>query len=170
MKVPILHLHDGAHQFDETVISSDLDMAPDSVFRHPIQIKAVLNRYEKNIQCSVAVQTKVTHQCDRCLDEFEEPLDLQFEFLIYMGDGEVLSEEEDVLQISNDVQEVDLSERIREQLLLTIPMKILCREDCEGLCAGCGVALAEEACSCEKEVIDPRWAKLKELKEKVKDQ
>jgi len=46
---------------------------------------------------------------------------------------------------------------------LSIPMKLLCREDCQGICPGCGANLNQEACRCGEKPGDPRWEKLREL-------
>jgi uncharacterized protein len=58
---------------------------------------------------------------------------------------------------------LDLSEAIRQNALLAVPMKPLCREDCSGLCQQCGKDLNKGQCDCNKSEIDPRWAKLADL-------
>jgi len=63
-----------------------------------------------------------------------------------------------------DRQRVELLPAIREQLLLALPMGLICREDCKGLCGSCGQPLNEGACDCKPSAVDPRWARLKELK------
>jgi uncharacterized protein len=69
----------------------------------------------------------------------------------YNGDGLVL---EDVL---------------REQVLLSLPEKTLCRADCKGLCPSCGQNLNTESCSCESAEPDPRWSALSDLRSKIKN-
>jgi uncharacterized protein len=61
-------------------------------------------------------------------------------------------------------QRVELQPAIREQLLLALPMGLLCREDCKGLCATCGKSLNDETCDCRQGAVSSRWAQLKELK------
>ena len=61
-----------------------------------------------------------------------------------------------------------LEDLLREQVLLAVPLKVICREDCKGLCPHCGKNLNEEgACSCADELEDPRWAALKEIRSKL---
>jgi uncharacterized protein len=60
--------------------------------------------------------------------------------------------------------EVDLAELIREQALLVMPDKALCRDDCKGICPGCGAELNDEACTCTVTAVDPRMAALADLK------
>ena len=58
---------------------------------------------------------------------------------------------------------LDLTEVLQDNLLLGIPMKILCQEDCAGFCSLCGQDLNEGQCQCEKDDLDPRLAGLKVL-------
>ena len=71
-------------------------------------------------------------------------------------------ENDEILLLDNDT--VDLSELAREAFILNMPTKTLCREDCKGLCSGCGANLNVEKCRCRKEV-DPRLASLAKLLE-----
>ena len=63
-----------------------------------------------------------------------------------------------------DGKTIDLDPIVREQVLLALPMGVVCREDCQGLCAQCGQNLNEKKCGCEQRVIDPRLAALKDIK------
>jgi len=56
---------------------------------------------------------------------------------------------------------------LREQVLLALPLKVTCREDCRGLCVHCGKNLNEEQCSCTTAVVDPRWTPLREIRSKL---
>ena len=59
---------------------------------------------------------------------------------------------------------VDVSVLVQEQLLLSVPVQPLCREDCQGICQRCGADLNREACRCAESEVDPRFAALKKLK------
>jgi uncharacterized protein len=63
---------------------------------------------------------------------------------------------------------VDLDELVREQILLGLPSRRLCREECKGLCPKCGADLNAGDCSCEQGEADPRWSALAEWKDKRK--
>ena len=58
---------------------------------------------------------------------------------------------------------LNIDDQILEELLLCFPQKLLCREDCPGLCPKCGASLKEGKCSCSEKEIDPRWAALKNI-------
>jgi uncharacterized protein len=60
-----------------------------------------------------------------------------------------------------------LEEALREQVLLALPLKAVCREDCKGLCPHCGKNLNEGQCSCAEPVDDLRWSALKEIRDKL---
>ena len=80
---------------------------------------------------------------------------------------QVLQDLEGIFSIF-DGQELDLVDIIEQTLDFKIPASVLCKEDCKGLCQGCGANLNIEACSCnesanDEEIIDPRFAKLKDL-------
>jgi uncharacterized protein len=71
---------------------------------------------------------------------------------------------EDLILSAYEGDAVDLDEVVREQLLLALPSRHLCREDCQGLCQKCGANLNDGHCSCEQGEVDPRWAALANLK------
>ena len=60
-----------------------------------------------------------------------------------------------------------LEDVLREQVLLAMPLRAICREDCKGLCPKCGANLNQEQCSCEEHDEDPRWAALKDIRSKL---
>jgi uncharacterized protein len=72
-------------------------------------------------------------------------------------------DEDDTALLINEQHILDLSEVLRQNLLLAVPMQPLCRPDCAGLCPTCGQDLNEGACECDSAGIDPRWADLGSL-------
>lgn len=110
-----------------------------------------------------------TLRCMRCLVSFEMPVSSEVSLLIEIrGRDEATTEEielaeEDLGLLILDRPEFDTRPILIEQLHLDIPMKPLCREDCAGLCAGCGKNLNTGRCRC-KAHVDPRWKALEELK------
>lgn len=108
--------------------------------------------------------------CSRCLAQFSLPLDVSFEEEFV--EGQPAETEEEELEVERQVSyysgdEIDLSESLRDHIVLELPMNPLCRNACAGLCSGCGVNLNEGACTCTAEtVVDPRFAALKQLLQK----
>ena len=109
--------------------------------------------------------------CSRCLKRYTEPVSVSFdeEFVeAAPGKGESDAEEdaESGLTVSFSTDdEIDLTGPLRDNILLALPMKPLCREDCKGLCPRCGKDLNEGPCNCDRpdDKIDPRLAVLQDL-------
>ena len=97
----------------------------------------------------------------------EVPIEYSIQgFLVKEDFDEDEFEDEDALIFNG--QEIDLVDIIEQTLDFKIPASVLCKEDCKGLCQGCGANLNIEACSCnesanDEEIIDPRFAKLKDI-------
>jgi len=99
-------------------------------------------------------------ECARCLETFSQPLDFHLE--VQFGLPPIKPQEETIFPIG--VKGIlDLTEALREQILLELPMRPLCKPDCRGLCVECGKNLNEGTCDCVKETIDPRLVRLKDL-------
>lgn len=119
--------------------------------------------------------------CKRCLKEVALPLPVTFS-LRMVDETEVQRSEhvedddddQDTRAGSFDLDQVDaepfdgktidLDPIVREQLVLALPVSVLCRDDCRGLCTVCGQDLNEKDCGCERKVVDVRLAKLKDIK------
>ena len=98
--------------------------------------------------------------CDRCGEEFDKTMHLDLEAVI----GEKADEDDpDIFPIYGD--EADLDEIISTLFILGMDSKVLCREDCKGLCPTCGKNLNHGPCECRKEK-DPRFAVLEQLLDK----
>ncbi len=113
--------------------------------------------------------TRAQVECDRCLKPIELPVSADFE-LEYITGSEYestavaeLTEAEMSVAVF-DGEALDVDEIVKEQILLAVPTRMLCREDCKGICPECGVDRNTGECNCETKEIDPRWAALKNLK------
>jgi uncharacterized protein len=109
--------------------------------------------------------------CSRCLESVDFPVSDSFRIFLNRSAPEVYDKSLDLELENLDESEIagddlDLGFIIREQMLLHLPMKSLCREDCRGLCPVCGQNLNIAECSCQMTPIDPRMLKLKHLFEK----
>jgi uncharacterized protein len=110
--------------------------------------------------------------CHRCLDETTLALETSFDLVVkhLPGPGEEKSEDgaDEFVLLPRGVNELSLDQHIYENLIVEIPMQILCSPDCKGLCAGCGANLNREACRCAPEK-DARWSALDKLKKNTSD-
>ncbi len=117
-------------------------------------------RVNDGIYAQGHLQTEVYLTCVRCLEPFSYSLDFEIveRYIFFYQEGT----EEQVYLIAPDGT-VDITEPVRQQLWVSLPIQSLCRPDCQGLCAQCGANLNHVSCTCQEEIIDPRLASLKEL-------
>ena len=116
----------------------------------------------------------IAAHCHRCLKPFNLDLNRSFHLTYLAADPERFAKEEveltgqelEVAYLEGD--HLPLHEMIYEQIYLAVPMKFLCKQDCQGLCVHCGADLNEVKCECPTDEIDPRWAKLKTVLDKSK--
>lgn len=107
--------------------------------------------------------------CSRCLSNFSQPFEIEVS-ATYVNAAETELENPpenglpEVTRIAFVGDEIDLAAGVREDLLLNVPIKPLCREDCRGLCPQCGADLNEGQCTCEKKTVDPRLAELRDIR------
>lgn len=130
-----------------------------------VQGVVTLTRTNRGILVQGKLQTKVTIECSRCLNLFDYPLTINIEEeyfpIIDVNSGSALEipDEPDIFKI-DEHHILDLREAVRQNGLLAIPMKPLCKEDCPGICQDCGKDLTKGNCNCNKGKIDSRWSKL----------
>lgn len=106
------------------------------------------------------VTTTIHGICDRCATEFSREIDFPIDAVLVTELSNEENEDEWVFPLVGD--SADLDDIVRTVFVLNLDSKLLCKDDCKGLCCRCGKNLNDGPCSCEKE-IDPRWAALKQL-------
>lgn len=160
-------------EFEESADEVNLEnkaMFPNSIFSH-----VSIDKTETHIYIKANVGSKAHFSCDRCLKEFEQEISgdfkLYYEVISHGSHAHLVEEknssQDDTVRIFRaDHKQIDLTSDIREIILLTIPMKIVCSQDCKGICPGCGKDLNQEQCVCSKQPIDPRWEGLQKLLDK----
>ena len=138
-------------------------------FAGPIQVRVDLSRSGKVILVTSRIEARAKCICARCLEPFSLPLTSQFQISLKPKPDFPPAEEfelkrEDLETDFYEGEEVDLSPLIQDQVLLTLPPKVVCREDCRGLCQGCGRNLNREVCQCPEKRVDPRLEVLKNFR------
>lgn len=135
----------------------------------PIDVNVSLEKGESRVLVTGKIETMVQLHCSRCLKPIEYWIEESFEAVYLSRNFEkYLSKTERLKTLDNliyyDGQSIDLTNRVIETIILSVPEVPLCREDCKGLCPICGTDLNENPDhSCETEEIDPRFVTLKKL-------
>ena len=126
----------------------------------------------QDIRVQGELSTRVEVACARCLEPVERDIERNFD-LLYRPLGTDAGREE--ISVTTAEAEIGyytgdgllLEDVVREQVLLAVPIKIVCREECHGLCPHCGKNLNEGSCDCAVEQSDPRWNALRGLRDKL---
>ena len=122
----------------------------------------------EEVQISGNLHVEMTGVCDRCLEPLSLPVASEFD-LSYIPAGDAGGKPEAEIRTNETVvgyyhgNGLELNDVLREQVLLSIPMQKLCREDCLGICPHCGQNRNTAICACRVEAVDDRWSALKNL-------
>lgn len=143
-------------------IEAELDISEDKrdAFKivSPVKIAGEIVNFGGELELTLSAKTKLRLTCDRCAEKYERGFEFEiFERLRHKEQDETESDDEnpDVTYFSGD--SIDLSEIAYSNLILNMPAKNLCKDDCKGLCPICGVNLNDKTCDCSDEVTDPRF-------------
>ena len=145
----------------------------------PVALQMVVHKDQDRFRLVGTVKAELELVCSRCLDPFALPVDREFD-LRYLPagaaepepddeDDEIAVEDDDVAVTFYRDEHIDLDELLREQFYLALPMKPLCKEDCQGICPQCGTNRNTAPCDCNPHWEDDRMAGLKTLLKKQND-
>ena len=128
-----------------------------------------LIRVNEGVWVSGSLDATVTCVCSRCLQD--SPLSLRFQLdEIYVSVVDIttgaslpLPEDADASLTIDEHHVLDITEAVRQSIIVALPMKPLCRADCAGICTECGANLNEASCTCKALRMDPRWIPILKL-------
>jgi uncharacterized protein len=128
----------------------------------------LLNHAVKDIRVQGDLKVDVTASCDRCLETVAVPLQKRFD-LVYFPADESDGGEDEVSESAIDVgfyegNGLALNDVLREVVLLTLPMQIVCTEACKGICPVCGENKNQRDCDCRPPAVDDRWSGLRDFR------
>lgn len=139
MKFFIDRIPESGLELAESCLASRLDLnRPDIKFSQPLEVSARVSKGVNNISVSLRVSGAMEINCGRCLEEFKLPLNRKAN--LYFP-----------IETRN---EIDLTDNIREEVIISYPLKPLCRPDCRGLCPRCGQNLNQRKCQCQTKGAD----------------
>jgi DUF177 domain-containing protein len=181
MFIEIRQLEAHAVDFDERIEPGTIDLGADIHQSGDLKTagRAQLVREDhgkrqliNDIRFTGDLGTRVELACARCLQPIVQDVARKFDLLYRPQGSDAGKEEMSVTAAEAEVgyyqgEGLLLEDVLREQVLLALPLKAICREDCRGLCPHCGRNLNLEQCTCTEPLEDPRWSALKDIREKL---
>src|ERR1044072_7905010 len=171
MRIEVENLTAAAQPFAHTYRPEEVELEEEGArLVSDSAVEGSPTRRGEQVRLRGTIKTEVELLCDRCAAPQSAPLAVEFDTSFIPQELEA-GKQENVEMLSDDIglspyegEAVELDELVREQILLALPSRHLCREDCKGLCQKCGADLNQNQCSCEQGEVDPRWAALADLK------
>lgn len=142
--------------------------------RDPVAFVQMVKIDEKTVSLKGSLTARIHSSCSRCGNGLERELDSEFDYVFRLGQDSALlmpekecsDEDCETVYITEPV--IDISEVLTEQLILAMPGKLLCKENCQGICQYCGQLLDSRRCDCRNEMKDSPFAILEKLKNQQK--
>ena len=154
-------------EFTEKIFSSKLGDFP-IIASEPVSLK-IMNKGNRKLTITGNTKIIVAIPCDRCLEDVNQILDLHFEKDADMNQTD--EERRIALDEQNYIEgyNLDVDKLVCSEILVSWPSKVLCKEDCKGICSVCGTNLNLGTCDCGPTDLDPRMAKIQEIFSKFKE-
>ena len=149
--------------FSASIDLSDLRFGTCNPVSAPVNAQGIIRNTAGVLMMTGSITTCLHGVCARCAAEFTRDVEIPINVVLVTELSDEENEDEWVFPLEGD--NADLEDIVRTVFVLNMDSKLLCREDCKGLCCRCGQNLNEGPCHCQKE-LDPRFAALKQLLEK----
>ena len=170
MRIELENLEGGKGEFAHVYQPDDLNPVDERVsLVEPATVSGKVRLAGNEVFVNGHVEARAQVECDRCLQPVQTPVNSDFalEYITgseYESSGVAELTETEMSVSVFDGKAIDVDEIVKEQILLAVPTRMLCREDCKGICPECGADRNTGDCNCTTDDIDPRWAALKNLK------
>lgn len=171
MRIELDKLEGSSAKFEHTYEAEELVLDDEHVrLIEPPRITGRINRSGHEVRLKGRIVTRAEVDCDRCLKQVTLPVEASFDVTYVPAEDyaetDVAAElqAEDMAVSVYEDNAIDVDDLVREQVLLALPTRALCLEDCKGLCPVCGANRNENPCECETQNIDPRWSGLKDIR------
>jgi len=165
MRIKISGLENGTYNYDFEADIEKIDLTEPLFGKYNTNV--VLNKFDDQIILEASTTAGANFICDRCGTAFKQTVKSKYKMIYLLRSIEGAEEEINITYLSPDAHMIDISKDVRDYMILSVPMKRLCKEDCKGLCVKCGADLNEKQCGCNDDEIDDRWKVLSELKNKL---
>ncbi|MDD2558166.1 MAG: DUF177 domain-containing protein [Desulfuromonadaceae bacterium] len=163
---------DFSYTLEELPVLAKMQGTADLKFVTPVECEIRLSKIAQMVEVCGSARVTVALQCSRCLADLSSELQVEFKQtyveelpdVIDEAGGEVELSAEEMGLILFDGENIDLSDEIQQQIVLAIPSRPLCEEECKGLCLTCGRNLNMAVCNCNDRNINMHFASLLDFK------
>ena len=130
--------------------------------KEPIEL-TITNTGDRNLEIKGTGKITVGIPCDRCLEEVstEIPLEIERKLDMKLTDEDRVNDLDESSYLTG--MDLDVDQLVYLEVLMSWPLKVLCREDCKGICSQCGKNLNDGPCGCVEEPKDPRMAAISDI-------
>jgi len=170
IKIELDSIPDGPSHFDLVQDACELEIGEDTgivSLESPVRLALDIMRSSGEIVIRGRVGVDATLDCGRCLKAYRAELEAPLNIMCILGelapDG-VEGCRDGVIEVPTNARYIDISDEVRSELVVRLPLKPLCDAACKGLCASCGADLNETSCTCKPDEHDSRWDVLKKIK------
>jgi uncharacterized protein len=167
--------------FEETLAPGAIDLGADVEQKSPLQAAGTAELIRENrgarkviedIRVVGSFSTLVEVRCARCLEAVENKLAESFDLLYRPQGVDARGDDASIGEAETEIgyyrgEGLLLEDVLKEQVLLALPVKQVCRPDCQGLCPHCGRNRNAESCDCAATMPDPRWSALGDIRKKL---
>jgi uncharacterized protein len=162
MKIQVGGLSEGVHEYHFVTTGAEIGLG--SEFSGNVTVDVSLEKTGTQIFLESRIGTTGHFVCDRCVTDFTIAVTPSYR-MYYVWDGANTDrfDRAEVQVISPGLNMIDITEDVRQVVLLAVPLKLLCKDECKGLCPHCGKNRNIEACNCSDDVKDSRWEALRTL-------
>jgi len=181
MFISLQALEDKPLDFREEFRPQALDLGPEVEQQTPLTTSGraeLLEEHEgahqvvQDIRVVGSFSTRIAVRCARCLEPAPSELKSSFDLLYRPRGIERRGPESSISEAETEIgfytgEGLLLEDVLKEQVLLAVPLKALCREDCKGLCPACGGNRNRESCDCAPRASDTRWAALGKIRDRL---
>jgi uncharacterized protein len=156
MKIQVGSLSEGTHEYRFRTDAGDFGLGEE--FSGEVTVEVILQRTGHQLALKARLAAQGAFTCDRCTAPFTLRLTPEYR-MVYVSDATDAAslDPSEVQVIPAGLPIIDLSDDVRQTILLSVPLKLLCRQDCRGLCPDCGRDLNTGTCTCTSGPVDSRW-------------
>ena len=173
MKIDLTNVMTSINKVEEKEVPIELSSFSSRLGDFPIHKKSpslhrITNVENRQLLITGAVEIEVGLACDRCLEEVPTSLHFDINKELILQEGSAVDEEMEETDYLIGF-ELDVDKLVYAEILVNWPMKVLCKDDCKGICRVCGMNLNKGACDCQRTELDPRMAAIQDIFNKFKE-